>query len=101
MEPQIYDENASFVTKTFFVRYAEEQICLRDVIKFRTEIDTARLCELSSETSNAKHFLLTDFFLRVELYYAVPPQDCFARAVNSADVMKEEVNKPKTKFKCV
>ena len=38
-EPYIYDENASFCTKTFFVRYAEELVVLRDIIKFRTEID--------------------------------------------------------------
>lgn len=43
LEPQIFDENASFVTKTFFIRYAEENVCLRHVIKFRTEIDVNKL----------------------------------------------------------
>ena len=39
LEPQIFDENASFVTKTFFIRYAEETVTLRHVVKFRTEVD--------------------------------------------------------------
>ena len=43
LEPQIFDENASFVTKTFFVRYAEETVTFRHVIKFRTEVDVQKL----------------------------------------------------------
>ena len=46
-------------------------------------------------------FVDNEFFLRVELYYAQPPQHNFARAANSAEIMKTEVNKLCSKFKCV
>ena len=39
MEPYVENETNSFITKTFFVRYAEEIVVLRDIVKFRTEID--------------------------------------------------------------
>lgn len=39
IEPYIVEETNSFYTKTFFVRYAEELVVLRDIVKFRTEID--------------------------------------------------------------
>lgn len=57
MEPYIVDSDNTFFTKTFFVRYAEELIVLRDLIKFRTEIDVS------------PGYLETEFFLKVELYY--------------------------------
>lgn len=59
------DDTASYVTKVFFVRYAEEQIVIRDFIKMRTEVDVTR------------GYLGTEFFLRVELHYAAPPQHNF------------------------
>ena len=43
LEPQIFDENAAFVTKTFFVRYADEVVTFRHVIKFRAEVDVQKL----------------------------------------------------------
>jgi len=43
IDPEIFDNNASFVTKTFFIRYAEETVNLRHVVKFRTEIDCKKL----------------------------------------------------------
>ena len=46
-------------------------------------------------------FVDNEFFLRVELYYAQPPQHNFVRAANSAEIMKEEVGKICNKFKCV
>ena len=64
-EPYIYDENASFFTKTFFVRYAEELVVLRDVVKFRTEIDVK------------PGYLDTEFFLKVELFWYAPNIDVF------------------------
>ena len=39
IEPYIVEETNSFYTKTFFIRYAEELVVLRDIVKFRTEID--------------------------------------------------------------
>ena len=46
-------------------------------------------------------FVDNEFYLRVELYYAQPPQHNFVRAANSAEIMKEEVSKYANKFKCV
>ena len=39
IEPYIVEETNSFYTKTFFIRYAEELVVIRDIVKFRTEID--------------------------------------------------------------
>ena len=63
------DETASYITKVFFVRYAEEQIAIRDFVKLRTEIDVAR------------GYLATEFFLRVELHYSAPPQQNLQQAL--------------------
>jgi hypothetical protein len=57
IEPYIAEESNSFYSKTFFIRYAEELVVLRDIIKFRTEIDVK------------PDYLNTEFFLKVELYY--------------------------------
>ena len=64
-EPQAHDETASYMTKIFFIRYAEEVVMIRDIIKFRTEIDVL------------PGYLNTEFFLRCELYYSAPPQANF------------------------
>jgi hypothetical protein len=61
----------------------------RDIIKFRTEVDIQ------------PGYLNTEFFLKCELYYSQPPQQNFQAAVSSAEIMKEELNKPGTKFKLV
>ena len=53
------------MTKIFFIRYAEEVVMIRDIIKFRTEIDVL------------PGYLNTEFFLRCELYYSAPPQANF------------------------
>jgi hypothetical protein len=110
IEPQIFDNAAAFVTKTFFIRYAEETVNLRHVVKFRTEIDCRRfhldgltnpkLMPTAHKLSN-NGFMNTPFFLKVELYYAQPPQQNFARLVNSPELMKAEINKSTTKFRCV
>ena len=110
MEPNIFDTSAAFVSKTFFIRYAEETVNLRHVIKFRTEIDSKffhnegltnpqMLANAQKYTQN--DFLRTEFFLKVELYYSQPPQHNFAKLANSAELMRNEINKPTTKFKCV
>jgi len=41
----------------FFIRYAEELVVLRDIIKFRTEVDVK------------PGYLDTEFFVKVELFY--------------------------------
>lgn len=68
-ESSTCDDTASYLTKVFFVRYAEEQIAIRDFVKFRTEVDVM------------KDYLSTQFFLKCELYYAAPPQHNFQLAV--------------------
>ena len=57
IEPYIMEETNSFYTKTFFIRYAEELVVMRDVVKFRTEIDIE------------PGYLETEFFLKAELFY--------------------------------
>lgn len=61
IEPYIDNETNSFYTKTFFIRYAEELVVLRDIVRFRTEVDVK------------PGYLETEFFLKVELYYLPPP----------------------------
>lgn len=47
-------------------------------------------------------YLDTEFFLKCELYYCAPPQNNFHAAVQSPEVMKEEVQSGKnTVFKLV
>jgi hypothetical protein len=98
------------VTKTFFIRYAEETVNFRNIIKFRTEIDCKQfhkegitdprlLANVHKYTTN--NFLGTEFFLKVELYYSQPPQQNFNKLVNNPELMKAEINKSSTKFKCV
>ena len=78
------------MTKVFFVRYAEELISIRDFLKFRTEVDVQ------------PGFLNTEFFLKCELYYSPPPTTNFHMAVQSPEVMRDEVSGGKTtKFKLV
>jgi len=78
------------MTKIFFVRYAEEQISIRDFVKFRTEIDVS------------PSYLQTEFFLKCELYYSPPPQQNYHSAVQSPELMKDEVLSGKDlKFRCV
>ena len=81
LEPYIAEDTNSFYTKTFFIRYAEELVVLRDIIKFRTEIDVR------------PDYLNTEFFLKVELYYQPPPTHNFSRCMNSAKDMQDELNK--------
>ena len=81
IEPYIVDETNSFYTKTFFIRYAEELVVLRDIVKFRTEIDVK------------PDYLNTEFFLKVELYYQAPPQHNFSRCMNSAKEMQDELQR--------
>lgn len=50
-----------FCTKTYFVRYAEELVVLRDVVKFRSEVDVQ------------PGYLETIFYLKVQLFWLPPP----------------------------
>ena len=79
VEPYIDDSTNSFITKTFFIRYAEELVVLRDVVKFRTEV------------SVRPDYLNTEFFIKTELYYQAPPVNNFAKCMNSAKAMQDEL----------
>lgn len=89
IEPYIVDQTNSFYTKTFFVRYAEELVVLRDLVKFRSEIDVG------------PNYLNTEFFLKAELFYQQPPQTNFARCMNSPKDMQTELQKSEEPFKMV
>lgn len=80
------------------------------MVKFRTEVDVNKLHQNRNRMSmifdpnnpfKSNQFVDNEFFLRVELYYAQPPQHNFVKAANSAAIMKEEVSKYANKFKCV
>jgi hypothetical protein len=89
IEPYIVEETNSFYTKTFFIRYAEELVVLRDIVKFRTEIDIQ------------PGYLETEFFLKAELFYQPPPSNNFSRCMNSAKDMQAELQKSGEQFKMV
>ena len=65
----------------FFIRYAEELVVLRDIVKFRTEVEVK------------PGYLETEFFLKAELYYTPPPGNNFSRCINNAKEMQEELQK--------
>lgn len=83
------EETNSFYTKTFFIRYAEELVVLRDIVKFRTEIDIE------------PGYLETEFFLKAELFYQAPPSNNFSRCMNSARDMQTELQNNGEQFKMV
>ena len=56
--PHVYEDQACFCTKTFFIRYAEEIVIFRDIIRFRTEVDTS-----------IPNYIEMPFYLKVELYW--------------------------------
>lgn len=58
LPPFILEEQSSFVSKTFLIRYCDESIEMNDLIQFRTEIDLLT------------DYLRTDFCLEVELYFS-------------------------------
>ena len=89
IEPYITEETNSFFTKTFFIRYAEELVVLRDVVKFRTEIDVE------------PGYLETEFFLKSELYYQPPPTNNFSRCMSNAKDMQIELQRSGDTFKMV
>lgn len=58
MASKINDEEQSFSSKVFLIRYCEEEVEINDVILFRAELDVAQ------------EYLNTDFFLEVELHFS-------------------------------
>ena len=62
---------------------------LRDVVKFRTEIDVG------------PGYLDTEFFIKAELFYQAPPTNNFSRCMNSPKDMQYELQKSGEQFKMV
>ena len=55
---KLQSDLATFRTKTFFVRYAEEIVIFRDIVRFRTDVDTAVL-----------NYTELPFFVKIELFW--------------------------------
>lgn len=55
---KIIDEEQAFCSKTFLIRYCEEEVEINDIILFRAEIDVE------------SDYLNTDFFLEIELHFS-------------------------------
>ena len=79
IEPYIDNESNSFFSKVFFIRYAEELVVLRDIIKFRTEVEVK------------PGYLETEFFVKAELFYKPPPQVNFTKCINSPIEMQNSI----------
>jgi len=73
----------------FFIRYAEELVVLRDIIKFRTEVDVQ------------PGYLETEFFLKAELFYQAPPTETMSSYLLSADNLKDHLQGSNESFKMV
>ena len=59
------------------------------MVKFRTEIDVE------------DGYFDTEFYVRVDLYYATPPISNFTAVIGSAEIMREEILKQNIVFTCV
>ena len=55
---RILDDECAFRSKTFLIRYCEEEVEINDIVLFRAEIDVE------------PEYLNTDFFLEVELHFS-------------------------------
>ena len=55
---KILDEEKTFCSKTFLIRYCEEEVEINDVVLFRAEIEAA------------PDYLNTDFYLEIELHFS-------------------------------
>ena len=89
IDPYIVEKTNSFYTKTFYIKYAEELVVMRDIVKFRTEIDIL------------PGYLDTEFFLKTELFYQPPPNNEFQRHVSNAKEIQTMLHKNNEQFKMV
>ena len=55
---KIVDEEHAFCSKTFLIRYCEEEVEINDIILFRAELDVD------------EDYLNTDFYFEVELHFS-------------------------------
>ena len=113
-DSEIVTETASFVTKTFLIRYADESVKLDHAIKFSTEVEVGKfhqnpklladIFDPENKPSQLNHFSENRFFLRVELLFAPNPAHVsIADSAISAENLKNEVRSsyPLSKFKKV
>lgn len=54
----VEEETSTFLSKTFLIRYADEEVELNDVAHFRSEVEVG------------VEYLDTDFFIEIEMLYA-------------------------------
>jgi hypothetical protein len=58
MPSKITDEDFTFQSKTFLIRYCEEEVEINDIVLFRSEIEVE------------PDYLNHDFFLEIELHFS-------------------------------
>ena len=58
LSSQIVDDQSSFISRSFLIRYCEEEVEINDIGLFRAEIDVE------------PEYLNTSFFLEVELFFS-------------------------------
>ena len=58
MPAQIMDENSSFLSKAFLIRYCEEEVEVNDIVQFRAELEVE------------PDYLNTEFFLEIDLFFS-------------------------------
>jgi hypothetical protein len=58
MVSKIDDDEKSFQSKTFLIRYCEEEVEINDIVLFRAELNVE------------PEYLNTEFFLEIELYFS-------------------------------
>jgi len=52
------DENSSFLSKAFLIRYCEEEVEVNDIVQFRAELEVE------------PDYLNTEFFLEIDLFFS-------------------------------
>ena len=58
MPAQILDDQSAFMSRSFLIRYCEEEVEINDIALFRAEIDVE------------PDYLNTSFFMEVELFFS-------------------------------
>ena len=75
-DSMVISDSASFVTKTFFIRYADEIVKLGHTVRFCTEVDVKKVHQNTNrfsamfdpnQPSKLNQFVDNEFFLRIDL----------------------------------
>ncbi|CEL92530.1 unnamed protein product [Vitrella brassicaformis CCMP3155] len=71
LDPHITDDQYTFSTRTFIIRYCEEEVELGDIGQFRIEVDVARILQERPGSPGLTQTLLSaPLYLEVDLMYA-------------------------------